>query len=126
MNKGVYFALSGTIIFAALLAIYYALDPAEYELIPKCPVKMITGFDCPSCGNQRALHALLHGDVWTACKFNLFAVYSVPYFIAVLICCFSSFKNHTLIKIKRWILSKAAAYFYIAAYLAWWILRNIL
>lgn len=28
-----------------------------------CSFKSLTGFDCPGCGNQRALIALLQGDI---------------------------------------------------------------
>ena len=44
---------------------------------------MLTGWDCPACGGQRALHSLLHGRVGEALHFNPFLVVSVPYFLAV-------------------------------------------
>jgi hypothetical protein len=31
-------------------------------MIP-CPFKLITGYECPGCGMQRALLDLLHGDI---------------------------------------------------------------
>jgi hypothetical protein len=31
--------------------------------MPKCPFKMITGFSCPGCGIQRALYAIMHGNI---------------------------------------------------------------
>lgn len=43
--------------------LYFYFDPAHSYLAPKCIFRMLTGLDCPSCGNQRALHSLLNGDV---------------------------------------------------------------
>jgi hypothetical protein len=34
----------------------------QNHLLP-CPFKYLTGIDCPGCGFQRSLLALLHGDV---------------------------------------------------------------
>ena len=34
----------------------------QNHLLP-CPFKFLTGIDCPGCGFQRSLTALLHGDI---------------------------------------------------------------
>lgn len=39
-----------------------------------CPWHQWTGWYCPGCGGQRALHALVHGHVLDAMSLNLFAV----------------------------------------------------
>ncbi len=36
-----------------------------------CPVKLLTGFDCPGCGSTRALGALAHGDLLAAVDHHL-------------------------------------------------------
>ncbi|MGJ1384952.1 DUF2752 domain-containing protein [Sphingobacterium spiritivorum] len=59
--------------------IYRTYDPQEYALFPKCPVKSLTGFDCPGCGSQRAIHAILHGNFKAAFAFNPFFFFAVPY-----------------------------------------------
>jgi len=38
------------------------LEEANLHLIP-CPVKYLTGYDCPGCGFQRSLVALVNGDL---------------------------------------------------------------
>jgi hypothetical protein len=44
-------------------------------LFPGCPLREMTGLDCPGCGGTRALHALTHGDLGAALDHN--AVISV-------------------------------------------------
>lgn len=63
---------------AALLCIYW-MDPGQVAWYPKCPIKLLTGWDCPGCGSSRALHALLHGEVGRALAFNPIWVVGIPY-----------------------------------------------
>lgn len=60
----------------ALAATAYVafVDPNEPGHFPLCPLKEVTGLDCPGCGGLRAVHALLHGDLGTALDQNLFVV----------------------------------------------------
>ena len=44
-----------------MAALYYAVDPSHDVWLPRCPFHALTGWDCPACGGQRALHSLLHG-----------------------------------------------------------------
>lgn len=48
------------------------------------PFKLLTGYDCPGCGSQRALHALLHGDI-NAFAYNPLFIIAIPYVITGLI-----------------------------------------
>lgn len=40
--------------------------------------KVLTSFDCPGCGSQRALHAALHGDLSAAWQFNPAIFFALP------------------------------------------------
>lgn len=46
--------------------------------LPRCPFKMLTGWSCPGCGSTRMLHALLHGDVAGAARYNVVALAMTP------------------------------------------------
>jgi hypothetical protein len=46
--------------------------------VPRCPVKLITGFDCPACGGLRLTHDLLHADVRAALHDNAFLLLCSP------------------------------------------------
>ena len=56
---------------------YYKVDPAS-GLMPRCVFHTLTGYDCPGCGFQRALHALLHGHIAQAWHYNAFAFFALP------------------------------------------------
>jgi hypothetical protein len=44
-----------------------------------CPLRLVTGLDCPFCGTTRMVSALLEGDVTGALAFN------APVFVAALV-----------------------------------------
>lgn len=41
------------------------------NVIPPCPMRTLTGLDCPLCGGTRATRSLLTGDVAGAIDYNL-------------------------------------------------------
>lgn len=52
-------------------------DPSSVPA-PKCIFKALTGWDCPGCGSQRAIHALLHGRIVEAWRFNAALLLALP------------------------------------------------
>ena len=65
-----------------LVVLYSQVNPTNYSFFPKCPFYELTGFNCPGCGSQRALHALLHGNLTAAVNYNLLFVVSLPFITA--------------------------------------------
>lgn len=68
---------SDALLAAGALAIGTAalLDPGAVEHGPVvCPVRLLTGLECPGCGSVRAWVAAMHGDVAVALSHNPFAV----------------------------------------------------
>ena len=51
-----------------------AVDPNSPGHYPLCPLKALTGLDCPGCGGLRAVHSIVHGDIAGALNHNLLAV----------------------------------------------------
>ncbi len=45
---------------------------------PRCLLYVTTGWQCPGCGATRATHALLHGRIFEAWRFNAFWVLLCP------------------------------------------------
>jgi hypothetical protein len=62
----------------AALAVVGLVDPSRQTLTPPCPLKALTGLDCPLCGATRATHALVHGRLATALDFNALFVLALP------------------------------------------------
>lgn len=61
--------------------IYFLFSPAESTYFPQCPFHRITGFDCPGCGSQRAIHHLLHFRLKDAFASNPLLILAIPYLI---------------------------------------------
>jgi hypothetical protein len=68
---------------AALLFAVWAFDPATAGFFPPCLFHALTGLQCPGCGLTRGLHALLHGDVVTAWRFNPLLFIVLPPVVAL-------------------------------------------
>ena len=77
------FALSA--VATAGLLLYFFYDPGKWNFFPKCIFHSLTNLDCPGCGSQRAIHALLNGDVIRAADYNLLVVIFIPFLLYSLI-----------------------------------------
>jgi hypothetical protein len=58
--------------------LYFLFDPSLSNFFPKCIFHSLTQLDCPGCGSQRAIHALLHGNILLAADFNFMAIVFLP------------------------------------------------
>lgn len=106
------------------LVLYKQIDPTSWWM-PKCVFRIITGLQCPGCGGQRALHALLQGHFREAAAYNYFIVVAGPYvglFILEWLLPHSTVRT-TLINIieNKWVVRT-----YIIVFIGWWIIRNII
>ena len=68
-----------------ILLVYFFVNPANSDWAINCPFKMITNYDCPGCGSQRAFHELLHGHFKKAFVLNPLFVIGIPFFVLFLI-----------------------------------------
>lgn len=108
----------------ALVCLYYFFDPTSSGWAWKCPLKALTGYDCPSCGNQRLVHALVHGRIVEAFHYNPFTMLSLPYVIPLLLTLRSN-KGFPL-KVRKIVQAPVALYIYCGAVCLWWVLRNVI
>ncbi len=108
------------IVVAGILAILFLYDPSVTTWAPKCPFKLLTGLDCPSCGAQRAIHALLHGNFARAFGFNPFMILFMPYALAAVVASACNIRKLKNIVYHRYTLSA-----YLALYILWGIVRNL-
>jgi hypothetical protein len=87
------------IFFVWLLA---SFDPAESSFFLTCPFRSITGFPCPGCGSQRALHDLLHGQVGDAFQHNPLVVLGLQYVLIGGVLEYSSLGNRYSAFRQKW------------------------
>ena len=104
------------------VAIYFTFDPSTSRFFPRCPFLVLTGFKCPGCGSQRAIHALLTGSVAQAWRHNMMLVLAVPYLVLLL---------SGLLLRRRYprydaaLNAPCAIWTVFAAVMLWWVLRNV-
>lgn len=112
-------------VLAGALYYYWAVDPVAGRFTPQCQFYQLTGWSCPSCGLQRAAHALLHGHFLQALHYNFFFLFSIPFALGA---CFSAWWP-----VARWreraarvFLSPQMLWTYLGLYVAWGIVRNLM
>ena len=76
----------------------YWFPPDRYSFYPRCPVWILTGFECPGCGATRALAALLHGKVVEALQYNALFVCLLPMFFG-----YSAITHVRAMRHDRWV-----------------------
>lgn len=69
------------LVIATVVVCLAVVDPMQAAWFPKCPSKLVTGYDCPGCGSSRAIHAMLHGDIAAAWHFNAALFFAIPLII---------------------------------------------
>lgn len=81
MNRSIKIGIiaATTILLVTAFIFFFLFDPDTHSLFPKCPFLLATGFECPGCGSQRAIHHLLHLNIMGALKQNTFMVLALPY-----------------------------------------------
>lgn len=110
---------------AALLVfgfIYYALDPSQSGIFPRCTFLTLTGYKCPGCGSQRAVHALLHGEIGQAFRYNALLLIAIPW---LALCLYGEAQRTTRPRLYARINAPRLIWLFLALILLWWILRNI-
>lgn len=103
---------------------YYTWTPGENGIFPRCPIKSITGLNCPSCGSQRALHAALHGELRAAIGYNPFILIVAAYLIALAYGSIGRLPGAT--RIGQLTHSASAVATVCGLGVVWWIVRNVM
>ena len=113
------------LLLLAALALLLLVDTAQSVWMHKCPFKLLTGLQCPGCGGQRAVHALLHGDVVGALRYNWFLIYAAPYLLLLIVERFF-LQGDWQQKVQRFAENRHVVMFYVVSYCVWLVARNIL
>lgn len=92
----------------------YIAEPGKSKWLPPCLFHWATGLYCPGCGNTRALHALVHGNILESISNNLLLIPA-----CVLLGIFHFFPKLTLHKYICWTLGVIVVAFFILRNLPW-------
>ena len=126
MRKGVKIGIGVvvTVLLAAALYIFYTFNPETQPLFPKCPFLFATGYECPGCGSQRAIHSLLHFDIGAALRYNAFMVLALPYiFLGIWLEYFGGKKQFP--SIEKFFFGRWSAVVVLIVIFLFWIVRNL-
>ena len=104
--------------------LFYVFNPTDHSYFIPCPFKYMTGYHCPGCGSQRAIHQLLHGDLAAAFGLNPLMVLSLPLIIYSLGQKVYNYICDTQYRVglfyRKWFI-----YGYFGAVLLFWVFRNL-
>ena len=111
--------------FGGVFFIYYTFDPAsENSYFLPCPFKLVSGYNCPGCGSQRAIHELLNGHVGHAFRLNPLMVLSLPLIFYGLGTKIHNYLYNSSIRFNLFY-SKAFIYIYFSIAIVYWVVRNL-
>jgi hypothetical protein len=121
-NLAAYFIVA---VFIVLIIIYGKLDPESSPVFPKCPFRLLTNYECPGCGSQRAIHHLLNLKIGSAICANALLVFAIPYILLLFLAELLKLKNRFFMRLHNVFFSVKAIWAAFATVVLWWILRNI-
>jgi hypothetical protein len=98
------------------------LNPNTSHAFPLCPLKLVTGYDCPLCGGLRAVHSLTHGDIIGAADHNVVVVAALPFVVVA----YFAWLGRTLgLRIPRVTISPRLSWAFFVLLVVFGITRNI-
>lgn len=107
-----------------LLIVYGSLNPEKCSVFPKCPFKLLTGFDCAGCGSQRAIHHLLKLNPQKAFEYNALMVVSIPYLILLFLLERLKLRNNFAFRLNLKLQSHFSIIVVLGIIIFWWVGRN--
>ncbi|GAB6012191.1 DUF2752 domain-containing protein [Viscerimonas tarda] len=122
-----YIVISLAVIVPLVIAYFYYAhytgDRSSFSI--QCGFHALTGFQCPGCGGQRAVHYLLHGHLLNALRYNALFVLGLPallYMYYILVAYYGLKKDTHL---NGFFYSSLCARLALIAIISFFILRNI-
>ena len=71
------------ILVLLLVSLYYFFNPTVSNFFPKCPFYSMTGLFCPGCGSQRAIHDMMHLNIFEAINHNALMLFTFTFGIGL-------------------------------------------
>ena len=121
-NKRTYYILTIPLLLV-LGIIYYSYNPENTGFFPQCPFKYFTGYSCPGCGSQRAIHEILHLNFSKAFEHNALLMLSIPYMLIGFSFNFDDVKNR-FPRTRTFFFGQKAVFVIVAIVICFFIFRN--
>lgn len=99
-------------------------NPYEHPYFLRCPIKGVTGYDCPGCGSQRTLHFLSNFQLRQAFHENMLIVVALPYLLLGFALEYMP-RSKGRERIKSMFYGKVAGLIAAVVIISWWVLRNV-
>jgi hypothetical protein len=91
--------------------------------LPICPLRAMTGLDCPGCGMTRSVRALTQGDLGLAADHNLLLVVGLPLLIVLWALWLGRTLGLTQARLLTW--QRSTVITLITVFVGFWVLREL-
>lgn len=91
----------------------------------QCTIHYLTGLNCPGCGGQRTIYALMHGRFIDALRYNSLLVFGLPFLIYMYYYIIQVYVLKNEKYVRQNLLSTKGIYIFMALLVLFTILRNI-
>ena len=126
-GSGIFLILSAIAVIAivaVMVVIYRDHNPLESNWFPKCGFYAMTGYKCPGCGGQRAVHYFLNGEFGESFRQNPLFHVGTLYIIIVLMLKTPQLSQRYP-KLLNALTGIHACVIWFVGIIAFWILRNV-
>ncbi|MBE5034279.1 DUF2752 domain-containing protein [Gallalistipes aquisgranensis] len=76
--------ITTALVISGVVVMLFFVDPRQAWWMPKCPFRLLTGYECPGCGTGRALYHILHGKIAEGLAYNPILTVALPYVFLLL------------------------------------------
>ena len=111
-------------VVALVLAALALGNPYAASWPLRCPLHWLTGWLCPLCGAQRALHEALHGHLAEAFRLNPVLWLMAPWFVLLLAASLS--ERVAAWRVAQWARRRSVACAALGLLVLWGVVRNLM
>lgn len=115
-------ANSGRILLCCLAGIVYLAICAYFpDFMPRCLLRLVSGYDCPACGAQRAVRCFAAGDFAAGFWCNPYLCILLPY---ILLLTLAEVRKDRMAGLHRRLTDPVTVISLAVFMIVWWVLRN--
>lgn len=103
------------------MAIYVVVVICFPEFMPRCLLRLASGYDCPACGALRALRHIAAGEFRLGFWSNPYLAMLSPYLFLLLI---AEVCGSSAARLRRVLTGRTVVIILSVLMVGWWILRN--